>query len=320
MTSPDSSLRVLVTGASGNLAQRLLALLRADGLRGARCQLVLTDLQPPPDFQPADDMNFVAANLDDATALRWLVDDYRPQFLLHFGSLLSGACEQNLGRAWQINATASIVLLEAAARLDDCVFFFPSTGATYGFGVPDPLPEDQPQWPENFYGAMKVAVERAGGYFRAKRGLDFRSVRLPMVLSPSAPAAAVSAYASWAFVEARSGRPFVFPVSPETGISTIYVKDVIAGIHQLLSAPKARLSRPVYNLHSFGPTAADIAAAIRRHVPEFACSFQPDPLVDRLLGGWPRVHADASARADWGWAPRYDLDATAADLLGPRVA
>lgn len=320
MNSSDSSRRVLITGASGNLARRLIALLRAEGLRGARCQFVLTDLRPPLDFEPAPDQTFEAVDLGDAAALQRLVHAHRPHFLLHFGSLLSGACEENLGRAWQINATAAIVLLEAAAQLDDSVFFFPSTGATYGFGVPDPLAEDQPQWPENFYGAMKVAVERAGVYFREKRGLDFRGVRLPMVLSPSAPAAAVSAYASRAFVEARSGRPFVFPVSPETGISTIYVNDVIAGIHRLLSAPKARLSRSVYNLHSFGPTAADIAAAIRRHVPEFVWSFQPDPLVDRLLGGWPRVHLDASARADWGWAPRFDLEATAADLLATRGA
>jgi threonine 3-dehydrogenase len=320
MTSSDDPSRVLVTGASGNLACRLIALLRAEGLHGARVQLVLTDLQPPSGFKPAADMIFEAADLCDPAALRRLVHDHRPQFLLHFGSLLSGACERDLARAWQINATAPIILLEAAAQLDGCVFFFPSTGATYGFGVPDPLPEDYPQWPENFYGAMKVAVERAGACFRAKRGLDFRGVRLPMVLSPSAPAAAVSAYASRAFVEARSGRPFVFPVSPETGISTIYIKDVIEGFHRLLSAPPARLSRGVYNLHSFDPTAADIAAAIRRHVPDFVCSFQPDPFVDRLLGGWPRVQVDASARADWGWAPRFNLETAAADLLAPRAA
>ena len=313
MTSSNQPLRVLVTGATGNLARRFITELREYGLRGRACRFVLTDLQAGLDAG-ADE--FVAADLADAGGLRRLVAAHRPDVIAHFGSLLSGACEQNLERAWQINGTASLTLLESAADLPGCVFFFPSTGATYGPGSPDPLPEDAPQWPLNFYGVVKVAIERAGVYLHGKRGLDFRCLRFPMVLSPSAPATAVSAYASRAFVEARSARPFVFPVSPDTGISTIYVKDVITGIRRLLEAPRARLNRSVYNVHAFAPTAADIAAAIRCHVPGFTSTFKPDPFVDGLLRAWPRVHRDDSARADWSWAPRYDLAATAADLLG----
>jgi threonine 3-dehydrogenase len=312
MTSPNPALCVLVTGASGNLARRFIAELREHGLRGHSCRFVLTDLQPGSDSGPDQ---FVPADLADTAGLRRLVEAHRPDVVAHFGSLLSGACEQNLERAWQINGTASLALLESAANLPGCLFFFPSTGATYGSGAPDPLPEDAPQWPVNFYGVAKVAIERAGAYLQGKRGLDFRCLRFPMVISPSAPATAVSAYASRAFVEARSGRTFVFPVSPSTGISTIYVKDVIAGIRQFLEAPCARLTRSVYNVHAFSPTAADVATAIRRHVPGFTHVFQPDAFVDGLLRGWPRVHRDDSARSDWGWAPRYDLAATAADLL-----
>jgi threonine 3-dehydrogenase len=315
MKSINTPHRLLITGASGNLARRFITEIQQNGLRENSCQFLLTDLQAPSDLTADPLIIFEKADLGDPVALRRLVADYQPDFLVHFGSLLSGACEQNLDRAWQINGTASIALLEAAANLPRCTFFFPSTGATYGSGVPDPLPEDHPQWPGNFYGVAKVAVERAGVYLHKKRGLDFRCLRFPMVLSPSAPAAAVSAYASRAFVEARAGRSFVFPVSPQTGISTLYIKDAVEGIRLFLNASRAQWTRSVYNVHSFGPTAADIAAAIQRLVPGFRYEFKPDPFVDGLLSGWPRVHVDASARRDWGWSPRFDLEATAVDMI-----
>ena len=93
-------------------------------------------------------------------------------------------------------------------------FFFPSTSATYGSALPDPLPEDHPQWSDNIYGATKVAVERVGNYFALSRGLDFRSVRLPIMLSPFAPPAAVSAYASHVFACRRARRAVHLPGGP----------------------------------------------------------------------------------------------------------
>lgn len=316
MPSPDAPTQVLITGASGNLARQFLGEIQQHGLRGQRCRFLLTDLQPPADLSAVPSAEFVRADLTDTANLRQLVAHSRPDFVVHFGSLLSGACEQNLERAWQINGTASLALLEAAAAIPGCVFFFPSTGATYGSGVHDPLPEDEPQWPINFYGVAKVAIERAGSYLRTKRGLDFRCLRFPMVISPFAPPTAVSAYASRAFVEARNGKPFVFPVSPGTGISTLYIKDVIAGIRHFLDAPREKLTRCVYNVHAFGPTAEEIAAVIRQRVPTFEHRFNPDAFVDGLMRGWPRIHRDDSARKDWGWSPQYDLAATADDMLG----
>ena len=69
-------------------------------------------------------------------------------------------------RAWRVNASAAVELLELAAEHGVQRFFFPSTSATYGGRLPDPLPEDHPQWPDNIYGATKVAVERVGNLLR----------------------------------------------------------------------------------------------------------------------------------------------------------
>ena len=154
-----------------------------------------------------------------------------------------------------------------------------------------------------------------GTYFAVSRGLDFRSVRLPIVASPFAPPAAVSAYASHVFAAAARGEPFTFPVAPEVALSVIYVRDVTLGILKLTEAPAQPLTRRVYNLHGFAASAADLAQAAARRVPGFRYRFEPADLPTRILSVQPSVYADASARRDWGWRPQYDLVATADALL-----
>ena len=299
--------RYLVTGAGGNLARQLV-----DELQNQGKETLRIDLAPPPPEQPDA---WLQVDITDRERLARLLAEFQPQCILHLASLLSMSSAADPPRAWRVNASAAVELLELAAEHGVQRFFFPSTSATYGGLLPDPLPEDHPQWPDNIYGATKVAVERVGTYFALSRGLDFRAVRLPIVVSPHAPPAAVSAYASHVFVAAARGEPFTFPVAPEVAVSLIYVRDVTGGILRLAEAPEERLSRRVYNLHGFASSAAELAQAAARRVPGFEYRFEPQELPTRILSVQPSVYRDASARRDWDWEPRFDLAATADDLL-----
>ena len=301
--------RYLVTGANGNLARYV-----TDDLLHLGKEVVGIDLSTASGPE-AVGFRLIQADITDADALREIVAKLEPEVIIHMASLLSSTSEADPPRAWEVNATASIRLLEIARDAGCQRFFYPSTGASYGGTLPDPLPEDFPQWPANIYGVTKVAVERAGTYFAHRHGLDFRSLRLPMVISPLAPTSAVSAYASHAFTAALAEEPFVFPVEPGVGLSTIYVRDVASGIVALLDAERSKLTRTVYNVHSFSPSAADVARAISGRIPGFACTFEPDPVVMSILDPLPFVHVDASARADWGWDPVFGLEEVADDML-----
>ena len=140
-------------------------------------------------------------------------------------------------------------------------------------------------------------------------------MRLPIVASPFAPPAAVSAYASHVFAAAARGEPFTFPVAPEVAVSVIYVRDVTLGILRLVEAPEEPLTRRVYNLHGFAASAGDLAQAAAQRVPGFQYRFEPAELPTRILSVQPSVYTDASARRDWGWHPQFDLPATADHLL-----
>jgi threonine 3-dehydrogenase len=301
----------LITGGAGNLACQLTHRLAQRG-----CRVVLVDVAPKPVAAIAENCRYVQGDLAVPGAIGRIIAEHQPEVVIHFASLLSGSSESNRPLAWTVNMDAAFALFEAALEAGVRQVFFPSSVAAYGGSLPDPVPEDHPQWPTGLYGVTKLAVERLGTYYHAKHGLDFRAIRVPVVISRFAPSGAASAYASRAFVEAVCDGRFVFKVRPQTRPSLIYVKDVLRAILMLLDAPGERLTRRVYNIQALSPTAQQIAAAIRDRLPDARLTFEPDPEVTALIESWPIRFDDAAARRDWGWQPQYDLPALADDFLG----
>ena len=210
----------------------------------------------------------------DEPALRSVLDIHRPDAVVHLASLLSGSCERDRRLAWRVNCDGMLGLLELSLEYGVGTFLFPSSVASYGGQLPNPLPEDAAQWPDGLYGVTKIAGERLGVYYQRTHGLDFRSVRLPIVVSRHAPPGAASAYASRAFIEAVEHGRYVFPVRPRACVSLMYVEDALEALVGLLAAPQERLSRRVYNLQSISPTAQEIATAIQARLPRGRALFR----------------------------------------------
>jgi len=302
--------RALITGGNGNLGRLVAARLLADGQRVVKFDLPGTE---PPQLHANETV--VTGDIRDSDLLRDLLEQHRPDTIYHLASLLSGSSEADLPAAWDINATASFKLLNLAHECRVGKFFFASTIASYGSGDnTEPLPLDYPQWPENMYGATKVAVERMGVYFKQKHGLDFRCLRFPLVVSPFAPEGAVSAFPSHAFKAAFNGEPFSFPVSAATGVSTLFLEDVIDSIVDYTAADSGALSRHIYNLHAFYLSAGMVADAAAQRFPGFDYRYAPVAAVEHLISSWPDVFDDADARRDWGWQPAFDFNQSVARI------
>jgi threonine 3-dehydrogenase len=300
----------LITGGAGNLACQLTHVLAGPG-----CRIVLADVSPRPAAPVAEGCSYVQGDLSAPGAIERLLAEQRPDCVIHFASLLSGSSETDRRLAWALNMDAAFALFEAALEFGVRQVFFPSSVAAYGGALPNPLPEDHPQWPAGLYGVTKMAVERLGNYYYQKHGLDFRAIRVPVVISRFAPTGAASAYASRAFVESAAEGRFTFRVRPETRPSVIYVKDLLWAIVALLGARGENLTRRVYNIQAISPTAGEIADAIARRLPHAQLTFDPDPEVIALIESWPVTFDDAAARRDWGWQPKYDLATLTDDIL-----
>ena len=304
-----SPTKILITGGNGNIGRLVTARFLAQGM-----QVITFDREgtQAPDGVAA----CIHGDIRDAALLADTLDTHKPDAILHLASLLSGSSEADPTTAWAVNATASVTLMHMAQARGIGPFVFASTVATYAPTFPDTLPEDAPQWPANVYGATKVAVERMGVWLKQTAGLDFRCVRFPMVLSPFAPAGALTAYPSHAVAAAARGEAFTFPVAPDTGMSTMFLDDVIHSLVAFTNADRATLTQHAYNLHGFTFTAAQLATKITAQWPSAQIGFAPNADVDALITGWPNVVADAHARTDWGWAPAYDFDGCFRALAG----
>ena len=301
----------LLTGGAGNLACQLTFDLAQEGHR-----VVLFDVAEAPQAPVAGGCVFVRGDITSREDIAAALSQHRPQRILHFASLLAGSSEQDRELAWRVNMTATFSLFELAVEHGVRQVFFPSSLASWGGKLPNPLPEDFSQWPDSLYGVCKMALERLGVYYHEKHGLDFRCLRLPVVLSAFAPAVgAASAYASRAFVEGVRCGQFTFRVRPQTRASTMYIKDVLRAIVELIEAPAQKLTRRVYNIHAIAPSAQQIADAVISRIPDAEMVFEPDLEAARLIESWPTEIDDASARRDWGWQPQYSLETLADDFI-----
>ena len=301
----------LITGGAGNLARQLSADLAEAGHR-----VVLVDLPPSVPDLPFE---YHVADISNRERLESILAEVRPDRVIHFASLLSGGSEDNRDLAWRVNADGAFGLFEAALATGVSSIFFPSSVAAYGSPLPETVPPDQPQWPSGLYGVTKACVERLGVYYHRRFGLDFRCLRLPVVVSRFAPPGAASAYASRCFVEAASSGRFTFHVRPETSPSLIYIKDVLRAIRNLLDAPHKHLTQRIYNLQALSPSAGEICRANNDRIPDARLEFDPDAEVTQLIESWPVRFDDSAARTDWGWSPHFELNSLADDFLGELI-
>ncbi len=137
--------RVLVTGISGNLGQRLAPLLE-------RFQVTSVDLHRPPESVPAG--RFAQLDLSDGAGQRELgrlVEAEGIEAVLHLAFVIDPVRTGivNERRMWRANVAATQQLLEDIARINRDstrvrLFVFPSSVSAYGPDLPPDVREDMP--------------------------------------------------------------------------------------------------------------------------------------------------------------------------------
>ena len=95
----------------------------------------------------------------------------------------------------------------------------------------------------------------------------------------------------------------------------MYMPDAIRATINLMEAPSEQiLIRSSYNVSAFSFTPEELAMEIRKHIPEFEITYNPD-FRQKIADGWPSSIDDSSAAADWGWKNEYSLEDMTADML-----
>lgn len=328
---------VLVTGASGEIGRLLLKSLAEEGSH----DLVALDLTPLPDADRAHATWSYAGNITDRYLLDQLAAHHEVDAIFHLAALLSTRGERDPELSHQVNVEGTLNVLRVAqnqsSRLDQPVkVVFPSSIAVYGLPtledkrVAGRVREEQWNVPITMYGCNKLYCENLGRYFTfharqlgALSGatrLDFRSLRLPGLISAfSTPTGGTSDFGPEMVHCAAAGKPYSCFVEPETRIPFMAMPDAVRALLELSRAPRGKLSTCVYNVGSFSPTAAELAARVKAAFPAARIDFVPEPARAKIVASWPEDVDDSRARADWGWRPALDLESAFDSYLVPNL-
>ncbi len=303
-------MKVLLTGAGGQIGHDLIT-----ALSGAGHRVVATDLAPRPTTANGANVDWRKLDVTDAAAVDAAVADAHPDLVFHLAAILSARGERDPSLAYHVNQTGTWNLLEACRTTGVGRLIFTSSIAAYGPGLPDPTPDDVPLHPQTMYGVTKVSGELLCDYYRKRWGLDTRGVRFPGLISAAQPGGGSSDYALFMYFEGIRSDAYEAFCRAATRIPLMYMPDAVRALLDLAAADRIALTRCVYNIAGFSPRADEIAASVARAIPGVEVTYAPDPIRQGILDSWPRALDDANARADWGWRPRFDLEAMTADLV-----
>ena len=304
---------ILVTGANGQIGTELIPALRAkygdDAVVASDVRLHRLDEQADPLFERVD--------VTSRGQINEIVGDHRIGTIYHMAALLSAVSEERPQSAWEINMGGLYNILEVARR-QGCAVFVPSSIGAFGPTTPGDLtPQDTIQRPTSMYGVTKVAGEMLCDYYASRFGMDTRGLRLPGLISNVAPpGGGTTDYAVDIFYEAIRYHHYTCFLDAGTRIEMMYMPDAITAMIDLMEADAARLThRNAFNVTAFNVTPAEMADAIRQHMPDFHIDYEVDPVRQAIANSWPRTIDDSAARDEWDWAPRYDLATMTADML-----
>lgn len=299
-------MKILITGGNGSMGSRLAAPLVRRGDEVTLLDRVAEPRVRMPEFERC---RVAIADIADGERLSEIVAAGEFDSIFHLAALMSSDAEEHPDAAWQVNMVGTRNVLEAARKHAASRVIFTSTVATYGRMSEDPVPVDAPQWPESLYGATKVAGERLGVYYHHRFGVDFRGLRLVATVAPFGSTGGASGYCSQVYLDAVRKGACEFYLEPETRAPIIYIEDAVSALIALHDAPASALTRRVYTLSGIAPSAEEMAASILRELPEVKFTYRPDPTLNAIVDSWPDRYDDSASRADWGWNPRFDLDA-----------
>jgi nucleoside-diphosphate-sugar epimerase len=165
------------------------------------------------------------------------------------------------------------------------------------------------------YGVTKLAGELLCNYYCKRFGLDVRGIRYPGIISDILPSGGTTDYAVEIFLEAIKHKHYTCFLRQDTVLPMMYMPDCIRATLMLMEADLSQLKHHAdYNLAALSFSASELAAEIKKHIPEFGCEYKPD-YRQEIADSWPRTIDDSAAREEWGWEPEYDLAAMVEDLL-----
>ncbi|EFD05762.1 NAD-dependent epimerase/dehydratase family protein [Peptostreptococcus anaerobius] len=304
--------KILVTGATGQIGGDLISELSR--IYGKDKVIGSARRKDPLDLDCNRYYSMDCRNLDDFYRI---AKEEKVDTILHLAAILSAKGEEDPNLLWDINVNGLYNALEVSKEIGASLFVPSSIGA-FGPSTPkDRTPQNTIQRPTTAYGVSKVTGELLCDYYHQKYGLDTRGVRFPGLIShKTLPGGGTTDYAVHIYYEAIKNKHYTSFIDKGTYMDMMYMPDAIDSIIKLMEAdPDKLIDRNAFNVSSMSFEPEDIKRSIQKYIPEFTMDYDVDPIRQSIAGSWPNSLDTSQAKLQWGFKPRYDLDAMTKDML-----
>ena len=305
--------KILVIGASGQIGVELTMALRK--IYG-NASVIASDLREENPLLRGTGP-YVSLDVMNKEMLHVKVIRQNVTQIYLLAAILSATGEKNPNLAWNLNMQGLLNVLDIAREENLQKVYWPSSIAVFGPTSPKKnCPQQTIIEPITVYGISKYAGEFWCNYYNKRFGVDVRSLRYPGLISyKSDPGGGTTDYAVEIYHDAIEDKKYTSFLKEDTYLPMMYMPDAIRATMELMEAPADKISiRTSYNISGISFSPAEIAASIKKHIPEFEIIYQPD-YRQAIADSWPQSIDDAVARTDWGWKHEYDLEKITADML-----
>jgi D-erythronate 2-dehydrogenase len=290
-------MHILITGAAGMIGRKLSERLVKDGSLNGQAidKLTLVDIVPPAKPQGfAGAVEAVASDLAAPGAAATAVAP-QPDVIFHLAGVVSGEAETDFEKGYRVNLDGTRALLETVRHAGDHYtpkFVFTSSIAVFGAPFPAAIPDNFHLTPLTSYGTQKAVCELLLADFNRRGFLDGVGIRLPsIVVRPGKPNKAASGFFSGIIREPLTGEEAILPVADSVLHWHASPRSAVGFLIHAAELTRAQLGDRINltmpgvcctvgeQIEALKRVAGDkVAARIRR---------APDPLVARIVAGWP---------------------------------
>jgi D-erythronate 2-dehydrogenase len=290
--------KILVAGAAGMIGRKLTERLAKDGAVGAQpvAELALHDVVPPPPPARAPfAIRIVTSDLSAPGEAEKLVAG-RPDLVFHLAAVVSGEAEADFEKGSRVNLDGTRRLFEAIRKVGHGYrpkVVFTSSIAVFGAPFPEAIGDEFLSAPLTSYGTQKAIGELLLSDYSRRGFFDGIGLRLPTIcVRPGKPNKAASGFFSGIIREPLAGREALLPVprsvrhwfaSPRAAIEFL--------LHAAQLSSERLENRRNLSMPGISATVGEQIEALGRVAGAQAVALireAPDPVIQRIVEGWPR--------------------------------
>lgn len=297
----------LVTGATGFIGAYVV---RALAERGR--SVIGLDANPDERYASAvipeplsQQVDLVPGDVTDLFGLEALISDNSVDRIIHLAGLKDVRTTGNPREAVRVTGMGTLNVFEAAKAAGVTKVVWASTAAVYGYqpGVIDAVTRPAPS---SIYGSLKLMLEHSSHVYRERDGVEITGVRYNVVYGygrhiKTSRKEAPKQQLLQLIDNPAMGQPGTVLAS-DTRRNWVHMDDVVRATIAAVNTPSTPL--PAYNVVGHSATYREIAAIMRRILPDSKLTLEPG----NLSGSLGTEYDDKTVDRDLGYRPAISLE------------